>query len=416
MYNVIVLLALHLSPFFLLRNYSMILLGAIIVFDKTILNKTKRLISNYTFWMLLTPFLIYSFSIFYSNDIDNGIKEIEKKASLLLFPIIFGLISIKRKDFFIILKFSVLLISLLPIYGFINQWNIYSDTGDTGWFYNDNLVSIFNKQAVYYALYINTVIVILIYLWHKRQITTLLAKGVGVVVLSLLISAQYLLASRTSMLTTLIILSSYMSWLIIRKLNRNQGLILAGSSLLIIVALLFSFPKVINRYKSITNVEYTYDNPNPINHFNGEIKKENWNGLNTRLAIWNCAWEEFLNAPVIGYGIGGVQNQLVRNYKEKNFILGLNMNYNTHNQYLDILLTSGVIGLLLFVTFILFLAITALKTRSLLLLGFLGIFVISSLTENVFNRDQGVVFISLFTSLLIYKNKTLLVIPLHTRN
>jgi O-antigen ligase len=400
-YSVIVILVLHFSPYFLVRNYAIASLGVIVLWDKNILRQTKTLFSSSLFWMLLIPFFTYSFSIFYTNNFDNGVNEIEKKAGLLLFPIIFGLVKLKLKDFYIVLKGIVLLVIVLPVLGFMVQLGVYNETGDSGWFYNDNLVSILDKQAVYYALFVNTALLMLIYLWQEKQLVSNLYKFLVGVSLVLLMCTQYFLASRTSMLTTAAIISCYLAWLIVRKLNPKQGVILASSSVLLVSIMLVLFPKVTGRYKSITNIEFTYDNPNPINHFNGEIKEENWNGLNTRLAIWKCAFEEIKGSPLLGYGIGSVQQQLVKNYKEKNFILALKANYNSHNQYLDVLLTSGIVGLLLFMGWLVSLISMAFKQKNFLGIGFLVIFAISSLTENVLNRDQGVVFISLMLAMLL---------------
>lgn len=387
----------------MLRNYAIMLLGAIAVFDKNILQKIQSLLSNRIFWVLLIPFLVYSLGLIYTDDLDIGLKEIEKKASLLLFPIIFGLTEIKQRDFYTVLKSLVFLISFLPIIGFCVQWQIYLETQDSGWLYNDNLVSVLNKQAVYYALFVNTAILILIHLFEKHQLISLVSRILAGSSLVLLLSTQYLLASRTSMIVTILILASYIGWLLLKKLNKKQGLVLGLGAIALFIALLSFFPKVINRYKSLTNIEYQYNNPNPINHFNVEAKNENWNGLNTRLAIWSCAWEEFKQSPWLGHGVGDVQKVLVDNYKQKNFILGLKMNYNSHNQYLDVILTFGLIGLLLFILFASVLTSIALKSGSLLPLGFLITFAIACITENILSRDQGIVFVSILFAFL-YSN------------
>lgn len=335
----------------------------------------------------------------------SGWKSMETKMSLLLFPLLFSLGKLSEKDFYRLLKTIVLIVAILPVIGFFNQWGLYQTQGDSGFLYNDNLVSIFNKQAVYYALYCNTALIFLIYLIEKRKVKTTFEKVIAVLVLFLLIASMYLLASRTSMVIMVGILLSYLIWLVTQRLSKIQGVLFILGGLIMISAFVVSFPKVLNRFQSITNVEYRFDNPNPINHFNGEIKEENWNGLNTRLALWTCAIEKIKEKPIIGYGIGDVQAALVDKYKEKNFILALQSNYNTHNQFLDILMASGLFGFIVVLVFFILLIRNCISNKNWLFFGFLLLLIISGMTENILNRNQGVVFLALILSLLAFRTQ-----------
>jgi O-antigen ligase len=404
-YFVIAICILHLSPFPFWRNYVIGFLGIYTVLDKNSLKKGKDLFSQSIFWIALIPFAIYLVSIIHSDLIQSGLKEIEFKISLLLFPIFLGVTALNKSDFKLISKAVVAAITVLPIIGFFIQLQVVYQTGDNGWLYNDNLVSFINKQAVYYGFFVNVALLLLIYLQETDSLKKRFYKPAAIFSLFVLLATQYLLASRTSLLLTGFLLGGYVVFLIMKRLNTKQAVALVLGSCIVLFSLFALFPKVVGRFNSITNLEYRYDNPNPINHYNGELKKENWNGLNTRLAIWNCAWEEVKAAPVFGYGLGDVQQQLVKNYKEKNFILGLNSNYNTHNQYLDLLLMSGFAGLISFILFIILVLGYSIKQKNYLLAGFTIVFCLSCLTENLLNRDQGAVFVALIFSLLIYKKE-----------
>jgi len=188
----------------------------------------------------------------------------------------------------------------------------------------------------------------------------------------------------------------------IKHLNRKQTIILSSGFVLLAFIMMFSFPKVLKRFQSIKHIEYRFDNPNPINHFNGEIKKENWNGLNTRLAIWECTIDAIKMKPIFGHGIGDGQKELEAIYNKKNFILAKSSNYNTHNQYLHFALIGGVLGLLAYIGHLLYFIRYSYRNKYWLLFGFLMIYVITGLTENILGRNQGLVFISLLLSLLAY--------------
>ena len=372
---------------------------AVTLFDKAIFKKLKPLLTNKTFWFLISPFLIFSAATLYSENILAGWKLLEIRLSLFIFPLVFALIEIKRNDFILFLKSAILMIGVIPVVGFINQTGLYNQTGDSGYFYNDNLVTIVGKQAVYYALFINVALVSLFSLWSLGEIKRRLEKLTSILLFVVFIGAQYLLACRTAMLTALLIVLGFVLIILLGKVSKKQVALLMSGILLFILTMTVLFPKVLKRFNSITNLEYKYDNPNPINHFNGEIKDENWNGLNTRLAIWNCAIEEIKEKPIFGHGLGDVQQSLMKNYEEKNFILARERNHNTHNQYLDILMSNGIAGLIVFFTFLIFLSLKAIKQKNWLLLGIVFTFALACLTENILSRNQGVLFISFMISI-----------------
>ncbi|MDB3887367.1 O-antigen ligase family protein [bacterium] len=395
----------HILPWMLLTNILIISSITLVVIDKEIKSKALNLVKNKLFWVALIPFLIYFTSLINSTDLNFGLKEIEKKLSLLVFPIIFGLTPFGKKEISYFLKTMIATIILGCILGFLNQLPIYLDTGDSGWLYNDNLSSIMNKQAVYYSFFINTAFLSLIYLFKENQLHTKLEKYIAIASIPILFVTQYFLTCRTALITSTIIIVGFILWLISKEIKQKAQKTIIIIISLILIASFFTIPKVLKRFESITNIEYSYSNPNPLNHFNGEIKKENWNGLNTRLAIWSCVVEEISKNPIIGTGIGDLQNNLRQNYSEKKFTLAQEANYNSHNQFLDVLLSGGILGLFLFIIYFYQIFKLSINNSNYLLTFFAIIFITASLTENILSRNQGVVFVSLLLSILIFSKK-----------
>jgi O-antigen ligase len=83
-------------------------------------------------------------------------------------------------------------------------------------------------------------------------------------------------------------------------------------------------------------------------HYNMKVNEHQWNGVNFRLAVWQCGWELFLAHPIIGVDIGDKKDALMEKYKEKKFEFALRTGKNVHSNYLDILYSMGIIGLSLF--------------------------------------------------------------------
>jgi O-antigen ligase len=273
------------------------------------------------------------------------------------------------------------------------------EISDSGYFYNDNIIDIFSMQAVYYAVYVNIAIFILLHFMLAKQQIVRLPNWTLLVAITYLVVVNFLLASRLSMLSLYLMLLVYLIVFIIkqRKYVLGGGLLLAG--LAMVVALFVFFPKTIKRFESVKNTKFDFENTNPINHFNGEISETNWNGANTRLAIWTCAWEVIEDNFWLGVGPGAYSDKLNEKYMEKNFHFGLQRQYGTHNMYLQTWMMFGFLGFLFFLAFLLIPLFMALRQGEYLYAVFLVFIMLAMLTEDFFSRNQGISLFAFFNSL-----------------
>jgi len=161
------------------------------------------------------------------------------------------------------------------------------------------------------------------------------------------------------------------------------------------------FPKAASRLLFVTQTSYTFESKGESDHFNGEHKAENWNSVNTRLAVWACSREVIAAHWLIGTGIGDSEDALISQYKLHHFEFAAGYRLNSHNQYLDATLTCGVLGLLVFVPGIILLPLlSAWKSRNRIFLFLIGSLVIYMLTEVMLSRNQGIAFIAFFMCLM----------------
>ncbi|MDQ1168099.1 O-antigen ligase [Flavobacterium sp. SORGH_AS_0622] len=122
--------------------------------------------------------------------------------------------------------------------------------------------------------------------------------------------------------------------------------------------------------------------------------------VNFRYGIYNCVSIILKENWILGVGPGNVQKKLdncYSSYTYKNYDDYSKIEYNSHNQYLDIWLKYGIFGLILFLVFLLW------GTKNIDLLYGIFIFIIMAamLTENIFDRQVGVVFFTFFNSLFL---------------
>jgi|TARA_B110000977_G_scaffold26319_1_gene32724 O-antigen ligase len=83
----------------------------------------------------------------------------------------------------------------------------------------------------------------------------------------------------------------------------------------------------------------------------------------------------------------------------------LSKRFNVHNQFLETAISSGLISLIFMITMFVFLSIKALRNRDILMLSVMLIITLNLLTESMFERQSGAVFISLFLGLLIFRDQ-----------
>lgn len=356
-------------------------------------------------FLTVSFFFIYAISLFWSADYKDALPLIETKLFLLFGPLIAATYRFKHgsdsnlKTSLIDLLAYLLFILLLG--ALFIAFNHYKKVGDIGFLYNDNLSYILGKQAVYMGIIINFCLIFFLLNWDG-----LLSKissnkqAFKIALIMLLFVFNYLLASRSSLILFILILFGF-GWSVVKSYSLRTKFSLGIISLGFIVGVIYLNPKVLNRFKYISNFNYQMENKEEVNHFNSVQSEKKWNGTNARLATWECVLSSVKVMPWFGYGIGDVQKELLNTYKAKKFFLGVKNEYNCHNQYLDVLLTSGYLGLLLFlVVFIVLLVVTWKRSKEMFLC--LIVLLVSSFTENVFNRFQGVVLVGIVLTIISF--------------
>jgi O-antigen ligase len=124
--------------------------------------------------------------------------------------------------------------------------------------------------------------------------------------------------------------------------------------------------------------------------------------LDNRIPIWKSSIDVIKKNLILGVGAGDASHQLQKEYLHNGYTDAYYNNLNAHNQYLEVLVGTGLIGFLIFVS-ILFYLIKKMFTNKNLLFGmFIGNVLIFFLFESILNRLAGVTFFSLFAFLLLH--------------
>lgn len=120
--------------------------------------------------------------------------------------------------------------------------------------------------------------------------------------------------------------------------------------------------------------------------------------LNFRLKIWSAAVESFWKNPFTGYGALNEYKTLNYQHFLNTDFAFLDSNFNSHNQYLTLLLKFGILGLVFFSLPFVFLFESLNRTTKIEYIGFLILFMLMAYIESLLNRHHGIV----FTAIMLY--------------
>lgn len=338
------------------------------------------------------------FSLTYTSDVTAGISQVVRSLPILILPLIL---------FFFTDHISTLLLDRI-LHGFLIGCLIYLFYLHYE-FYKAGLYSNF-KPAQFYDLPFRDVILNLSYaaahptyasIWFLFGALYLAWKilrspkfniviAVYLVLVFILIGSSVLLSSKIA------ILGFFVS-LIVLLFYHLRSLLAKLLGLTTIVTIFFLAVFNISFLKSRFVDEYNATELKP------PIGLAT-NSLNIRVGIFQCTSEIFDNNWLFGVGLGDVQSELNKCYQQFDTDVYKTDTYNTHNEYLNITLACGVFGLILFLSMLVFHLADSHRTGNVLFIVFLVFMIVCMMPENLLARHHGIIFYSLFSSLLIKQN------------
>ncbi len=343
------------------------------------------------FFGLAALFLLFIIGWFFSTDTKDALRDIERTLTLLLIPLI--LLSHKKEDFNlkkIYVFFGIGLFTAMVI-----CWAVIIESILTNatpwvqaqyffkWVYNGwNAVAPFEGHPSYFAVMLVIFIVGLIRLpefinFRKNKPKFLL-----------LLAPYFLFLIETSSRIGVICLVVIIIITIFKKFEIKRIFYVVG--LLVALSLLsIKFDFLGSKMATIIDTK-------------GNITLD-------RYDRWGAIFSDFNDRGNWIFGVGTGDSQSLYNiaYSKKGFMLALKNHYNAHNQYLEFLVSNGLLGLLVYLlVIIIFLRKTKLRGEA---LSFFLIIILFSGSETIFGISKGVFIFSFFYAFFIlwYSKQTL---------
>jgi O-antigen ligase len=371
----------------------MVLVSAIsfIVDDETewSIDKTKTLVYLSIFFSIATITLIYT------ENIKNGIQFVQRLLPLVLFPIV---IMFNKKSLLTneqINNIKYIYITSILLFLIIIQILLLNKSNLSFYYWRKSFEEITKVHGTYFSIWIGFAIILLTFLFKEFQKKRIkLALLIPLIILYFLYW-QYLIGARMPFLATVLFL------IVFNCFQVKNWIVFVAIGIIVLGVIYSKKDGLSDRFTGLINYTFTFPKGQySMNHL--VITSEQ-----IRNGIYFCSYQKIKEAPLIGYGIGDVDDQLQNCYDEEFTDTDTYkiLNYNSHNQYLNVLLVSGLIGFLLMIFHFKFLLNNAFRKKNKLYLSFLFFMLLNFCFENVLSRHDGIFFFSFFNTILFFQRE-----------
>ena len=372
---------------------------ALIIIVRHFKLKTKPVLEIKKLLISIGFFLILVLSTAYSSDISYALKKLETGSSLVVFPLLFYITAGDRNIFSdntirtlkltFIISLVLFLISTFTYFYFTEPFFSFKNTLEHYTNLVDIRISKYSTHPIYLSIYIGIAIIFSFTLFKENKPKT---KYFIFFALPLLIAFTAILNKKGPIISLAVI---GLFFIIKNKFNFKKIVYITPLFTLLVGLIVF-----IPRYENENKFEELLEIGNNKNSSSG-----------LRLQIYGCALQKIAKAPICGYGWGDVKTALRNCYAGKNSEELLKNNYNSHNQYLSILLSIGILGFIAFVYYLFYIFKVSRQRNSQLLFFLTLYFCLNMLTENILEREDGVIVIAFFLNLFLFsinkKNETI---------
>ncbi|MBI3502832.1 MAG: O-antigen ligase family protein [Bacteroidetes bacterium] len=396
-------------PFSLKLNSISIIILFIYWILKDGLKEKLGNITSPLFYLFISLYFFHVIGMLWTSNIEHGKFELEKKLSLLIFPIIIG--TSKKISFDEIKKIlnyfacSCTIVSLICLayafYRAMSSGNFYEinpvSNYATHYFFYEGLSEIF-IHPIYFSAFISFSAFVVLKNILKLHDYFSRKNILHFIWLAYLIVFLFLLSSRTMTISFFLISAFYILYFFLKNKKIFLGISITSVMIAIFISSIIFIPTIHERFSEIFTSSYSFNN-NPETNKNLSGKLDD---IQMRFAKWFFTIKTGKKTWILGTGTGDDEDELMKTYLENNFMEGYVPQYNSHNQFLQTWLGLGVIGLGILLLNLLASFYLSLKRKNIIYFFFIFLITAFCFTESILCRQHGVVFYSFFNSLFAF--------------
>jgi O-antigen ligase len=351
-------------------------------------HKLNTLRTSKIFWVLISLFLLHLLGLLYTSNFTYALKDLKIKLPIFFLPIVFiASPSLSVKEFRSILKvllITALLSSIYGLYYYLRYFQVtFFELREMSQFISHIRLSLLNTIAAFAAFYLlakNN--------WRKFSYTNLYYLMAGI----WLFIFNGIMGARMGLVVFFILLLLGSIFLVIRHKKIWLAAVLLGLMIALPILSYLTLPSIKMRTHEVVYELQSYQlNQDP-----------NGKSIAQRFVYWNIAWDIFKTAPLIGIGTGDVADAFNSYYLTHPNLLQQQYQHRAHNQWLTILLTFGILGLLLFMLVVFYPLFYKRKYLDYFYIVFFIAFALSLLTEDTLETQAGVTFYALFNCFFLF--------------
>jgi hypothetical protein len=340
-------------------------------------------------------FLLQLIPLAYAGNFMEGWKHVQVKSALLFIPLCFYSGRYINKE-----RFHALMNAYIYVLVIMLSWCIgaafikyyFHHTPITVFFYHQ-LVSNLGHHAIQCSILVFAGVIYLLQAATRGRY--LFNKGIHFLLTAYCICGILLLSSKLVIIFLLGYLVFYVFMLLQKNLHARWAItVVVVTGLLFISSILFTKNPISRRFNDITHGNIgIIQQPSfgPAYYFNG---------LQFRLLQWRFVKEIMQENKAWLFGVtpANAQAKLDQKYLSTHMYTGESgrsdhgfLGYNTHNQFLEALLQSGVIGLLCFLVICVEMVRMAIQQKSRLLSALVILLIAYAFSESVFETQYGLI-------------------------
>jgi len=385
--------------------YSMLLFGYVSPVLTMLIFITWIIFSNKSFDMSSTKtrlvilftalYIIFIIGLIYTADIKESFSTFEAKSAIFFFPLIFGTTTLLHRSLLDKITIHFLIATTIAniaglIYGAVNYFQIQDINLLTG----KNILFFPGFRPFLMGLFCLTAIIVSFNKLKEKPIRMRSLLYAAIIILSITV---LLLSTRTIILCWLGIIIYYT---IVLSESSRQKLTMLTISVIVLFISFLSIPLAKDQWNELFD---TTPGSNIVLDQDSSLGKD-WGGKALRIAIWKCSADILKDHWLLGVGTGDVQDSLQQAYEDRKFYFASRYNrYNAHNEYIQISLATGLPGLIILLSCILY-PIWNYKRKftSSVYLLFLLLFSFICFSESLLEANKGVIWYSFFNSIFAF--------------
>lgn len=338
------------------------------------------------FYSIVGYFILLVTSLLWTKNMYIGVKEIEAKLSLIIFPIGFAFASsLNQKMQSNVLKSFILgnaiTILIQLVFASFRFWTQTPELHESPTFFFTYVEFSYFTHPSYASMFSLFSIISIFYLIIKQK-----EQKKWLFLYIIFIPSIYLYASKAGFLVAFLTMLIFSVYFIIKY----------KKIILTVASLFFLFSIGIILYKN-HRVQILFKE-RKINI----AKSENSEKTDTRIILWQLNIELIKKNILLGTGVGDYKDEMVKIYKKINYQEAIDKMLDSHNQFIKSFAVLGIFGFINMLSIFIISFYNSVKERNLYTFLFVLILFINFLFESMLIKQSGVVFFGFFFSFLFF--------------